>query len=122
MMVFKSEPSRFAESMRPPLRSRKKSLPDVAAFFASTSVVIKAVVPCSNLLSNPSGLFSSDKVRQQQSGFESRRSAMNKLENSLMVFKRCSSILFLLYLTDFVGAGDRDRTGDIQLGKLTFCH
>jgi len=20
------------------------------------------------------------------------------------------------------GAGDRDRTGDIQLGKLTFCH
>ena len=24
-------------------------------------------------------------------------------------------------LRDF-GAGDRDRTGDIQLGKLTFCH
>ena len=23
---------------------------------------------------------------------------------------------------DFIGAGDRDRTGDIQLGKLTFCH
>ena len=22
----------------------------------------------------------------------------------------------------FYGAGDRDRTGDIQLGKLTFCH
>jgi hypothetical protein len=22
----------------------------------------------------------------------------------------------------FFGAGDRDRTGDIQLGKLTFCH
>ncbi len=22
----------------------------------------------------------------------------------------------------FSGAGDRDRTGDIQLGKLTFCH
>jgi len=21
-----------------------------------------------------------------------------------------------------IGAGDRDRTGDIQLGKLTFCH
>jgi hypothetical protein len=26
------------------------------------------------------------------------------------------------YLIDFVGAGDRDRTGDIQLGKLTFYH
>jgi hypothetical protein len=23
---------------------------------------------------------------------------------------------------DLIGAGDRDRTGDIQLGKLTFCH
>jgi len=23
---------------------------------------------------------------------------------------------------DVIGAGDRDRTGDIQLGKLTFCH
>ncbi len=22
----------------------------------------------------------------------------------------------------FIGAGDRDRTGDIQLGKLTFYH
>jgi hypothetical protein len=26
------------------------------------------------------------------------------------------------YLIDFDGAGDRDRTGDIQLGKLTFYH
>jgi hypothetical protein len=26
------------------------------------------------------------------------------------------------YLADFSGAGDRDRTGDIQLGKLTFYH
>ena len=25
-------------------------------------------------------------------------------------------------LCGIVGAGDRDRTGDIQLGKLTFCH
>ncbi len=27
-----------------------------------------------------------------------------------------------LYLVGSYGAGDRDRTGDIQLGKLTFCH
>ncbi len=26
------------------------------------------------------------------------------------------------YLIDLFGAGDRDRTGDIQLGKLTFYH
>ena len=26
------------------------------------------------------------------------------------------------FTADFIGAGDRDRTGDIQLGKLTFCH
>ena len=25
-------------------------------------------------------------------------------------------------IVDLIGAGDRDRTGDIQLGKLTFCH
>jgi hypothetical protein len=27
-----------------------------------------------------------------------------------------------LFVYEEVGAGDRDRTGDIQLGKLTFCH
>ena len=43
MMVFKSEPSGFADSMRPPLRSRKKSLPDVGAFFASASIGVEAI-------------------------------------------------------------------------------
>jgi hypothetical protein len=43
MMVFKSEPSGFADSMRPPLRSRKKSLPDVGAFFAATSIGVEAI-------------------------------------------------------------------------------
>jgi hypothetical protein len=28
----------------------------------------------------------------------------------------------LMETAENVGAGDRDRTGDIQLGKLTFCH
>ena len=36
-------------------------------------------------------------------------------------------LLFLYTLSSTLyplifGAGDRDRTGDIQLGKLTFCH
>jgi hypothetical protein len=29
--------------MRPPLRSRKKSLPDVGAFFASASIGVEAI-------------------------------------------------------------------------------
>jgi hypothetical protein len=33
----------------------------------------------------------------------------------LRVDEACKALIF-------IGAGDRDRTGDIQLGKLTFCH
>jgi len=43
MMVFKSEPSGFADNMRPPLRSRKKSLPDVSALFVSASIGVEAI-------------------------------------------------------------------------------
>src|SRR5579863_3063769 len=43
MMVFKSEPSGFADNMRPPLRSRKKSRPDVGAFFAPASIDVEAI-------------------------------------------------------------------------------
>src|SRR5690348_4005654 len=42
MMVFKSEPSGFADIMRPPLRSRKKSLP-AGAFFALLPMVVEAI-------------------------------------------------------------------------------
>jgi len=43
MMVFKSEPSGFAESMRPAATSRKKSLPDVRAFFAFASIGVDGI-------------------------------------------------------------------------------
>src|SRR4029077_16330314 len=39
--VFKPEPSGFADSMQPAPRSRKKSLPDVGAFFASASIRVE---------------------------------------------------------------------------------
>ena len=42
-MVFRSEPSACADRMRPPLRSRKKSLPDVIAPFASTSIGVEVI-------------------------------------------------------------------------------
>ena len=37
------------------------------------------------------------------------------------ILARCSLKKFAQTIHSF-GAGDRDRTGDIQLGKLTFCH
>ena len=43
MMVFKSEPAGFADSMRPAPRSRKKSLPDVCAFLACAPIGLEAV-------------------------------------------------------------------------------
>ncbi len=41
--VFKSEPSGFADRMRPPRRSRKKSLPGVAALFACAFMGVEAI-------------------------------------------------------------------------------
>jgi hypothetical protein len=43
MMVFKSEPSGFADRIRPALRSRKKSLPDVGAFFAPAPIGVETI-------------------------------------------------------------------------------
>ena len=59
-----------------------------------------------------------------QSPVALRREALNRLEQALSykVFKRCSIVSVVLEVTDLYGAGDRDRTGDIQLGKLTFYH
>lgn len=56
---------------------------------------------------------------------EQRLQALHQLENVLvmqMVFRTISGPGEMLQALDLIGAGDRDRTGDIQLGKLTFCH
>ena len=40
----------------------------------------------------------------------------------MFVCQNCTNFFYLCpYVVDY-GAGDRDRTGDIQLGKLTFYH
>ena len=79
MMVFKSEPSGFADSTRPPLRSRKKSLPDVGAFFVSASIGVEAIalmertssITCLSGLDNaPSRALAPTEARRQ-SGIDS---------------------------------------------------
>ena len=62
--------------------------------------------------------------------------AANQLDHDLLVFRACVLGTFLVltknakiprleiinFLRENFGAGDRGRTGDVQLGKLAFYH
>jgi helix-turn-helix protein len=78
----------FADSMRPPLRSRKKSLADVCAFFASASIGVEAIalmerissLTCFHGVSSFSGVF-----LPQDSGAVPRPSPIRWIRLSLRI-------------------------------------